>query len=144
MTVSAWGEKTYVVDTSVLLSDPRALLRFAEHEVVLPLVVVSESERTRHDPERGYYARAALRLMEELRVRHGGLSRDLPLNPEGGTLRVELNHVSTDVLLSGIRGTDADSRILAVAAAYAHGQVDLAQLDLQPSTAAGPAGARRP
>lgn len=38
------GERSYVVDTSVLLSDPRALLRFAEHEVILPLVVISELE----------------------------------------------------------------------------------------------------
>ena len=113
------GERTYVLDTSVLLSDPRALLRFAEHEVILPLVVISELEHKRHDPDLGYYARSALRLLDELRTRHGGLSQDLPLNAEGGTLRVELNHISTDVLPFGIRGTDNDSRILAVAKAFA-------------------------
>ena len=36
--------KTYVVDTSVLLSDPWALRKFAEHDVVLPVVVISELE----------------------------------------------------------------------------------------------------
>ncbi len=35
------GRITYVIDTSVLLSDPHALRRFAEHDVVLPLVVVT-------------------------------------------------------------------------------------------------------
>ena len=30
-------KRTYVLDTSVLLSDPRAMTRFAEHDVVLPL-----------------------------------------------------------------------------------------------------------
>ncbi len=113
------GERTYVLDTSVLLSDPRALLRFAEHEVILPLVVISELEHKRHDPDLGYYARSALRLLDELRTRHGGLAQDLPLNAEGGTLRVELNHISTDVLPFGIRGTDNDSRILAVAKSFA-------------------------
>lgn len=113
------GEKTYVLDTSVLLSDPRALLRFAEHEVILPLVVISELEHKRHDPDLGYYARSALRLLDELRTKHGGLAQDLPLNAEGGTLRVELNHISTDVLPFGIRGTDNDSRILAVAKSFA-------------------------
>ena len=34
----------FVIDTSVLLSDPRALLRFAEHEVILPIVVITELE----------------------------------------------------------------------------------------------------
>ena len=63
----ATGLRTYVVDTSVLLSDPRALLHFAEHEVVLPLVVVSELEAKRADPDLGYYARTALRLLDDLR-----------------------------------------------------------------------------
>lgn len=113
------GLRTYVVDTSVLLSDPRALLRFAEHEVILPLVVVSELEAKRADPDLGYFARTALRLLDDLRGSHGALDRAVPVAPEGGTLRVELNHVSTDVLPPGIRGTDEDSRILAVAKAFA-------------------------
>ena len=113
------GRRSYVVDTSVLLSDPRALVRFAEHEVVLPLVVVSELEGKRQDPDLGHAARHALRLLEDLRVRHGSLEDAVPLTAQGGTLRVELNHVSTDVLPFGIRGTDNDSRILAVAKALA-------------------------
>jgi len=113
------GRRSYVVDTSVLLSDPRALVRFAEHEVVLPLVVVSELEGKRQDADLGHAARHALRLLEDLRVRHGSLEDAVPLTAQGGTLRVELNHVSTDVLPFGIRGTDNDSRILAVAKALA-------------------------
>ena len=107
--------EAYVLDTSVLLSDPKAILRFAEHEVIVPLVVITELEKKRHDPELGYFARAALRLLDDLRIEHGGLSAPLPLGASGGTLRVELNHVSVDVLPAGIRGTDNDSRILAVA-----------------------------
>nr|WP_231700906.1 MULTISPECIES: PhoH family protein [unclassified Arthrobacter] len=110
---------TFVLDTSVLLSDPRAILRFAEHEVILPLVVITELERKRQDPELGYFARNALRLLDELRVQHGGLGAPIPLGESGGVLRVELNHVSTDVLPAGIRGSDNDSRILAVAKSLA-------------------------
>ena len=40
--------RTFVLDTSVLLSDPRAILRFAEHQVVLPVVVITELEAKRH------------------------------------------------------------------------------------------------
>ena len=105
----------YVLDTSVLLSDPKAVLRFAEHEVILPLVVITELEKKRNDPELGYFARAALRLLDDLRIEHGGLSEPMALGDSGGTLRVELNHVSVEVLPAGIRGTDNDSRILAVA-----------------------------
>ena len=104
-----------MIDTSVLLSDPRALLRFAEHEVILPIVVITELEGKRHDPELGYFARKALRLLDDLRVEHDGLDRPIPLGHDGGTLMVELNHISAEVLPAGFRGGDNDSRILAVA-----------------------------
>jgi PhoH-like ATPase len=112
----ATGLRTFVLDTSVLLSDPRASLRFAEHAVVLPVVVITELEGKRHHPELGYFARAALRLLDDLRVKHGHLDEPIEINEAGGTLRVELNHSDPDVLPSGFRLGDNDSRILAVAA----------------------------
>ncbi|MEO7943439.1 MAG: PIN domain-containing protein, partial [Marmoricola sp.] len=54
---SATKPRTYVIDTSVLLADPGALKRFEEHEVVLPVVVITELEGKRHHPELGYFAR---------------------------------------------------------------------------------------
>jgi PhoH-like ATPase len=103
-----------VLDTSVLLSDPRAIFRFAEHEVVLPVVVVSELEKKRNDPELGYFARQALRYLDNLRVKHERL--DMPITVgDGGTLRVELNHTSDAALPSGLRLGDNDTRILSVA-----------------------------
>ncbi len=111
---SSTAQRTYVLDTSVLLSDPRALFRFAEHEVVLPVVVVSELEKKRHDPEIGYFARQALRYLDDLRAKHERL--DMPISVgEGGTLRVELNHTSDAALPSGLRLGDNDTRILSVA-----------------------------
>ena len=112
---SAAGVRTYVIDTSVLLSDPRAVFRFAEHRVVLPVVVITELEAKRHDPELGYFARKALRLLDDLRVTHGGLDRPVDL-ADGGCLQVELNHVADTVLPQSFRLRDNDSRILSVAA----------------------------
>ena len=57
-------QRTYVLDTSVLLSDPKAVFRFAEHDVVLPVVVITELESKRNDPEIGYFARQALRNLD--------------------------------------------------------------------------------
>src|SRR5512147_2651293 len=107
--------RTFVLDTSVLLSDPRAMLRFAEHEVVLPVVVVTELEAKRHHPELGYFARQALRLLDDYRVRYGRLDAPIPIGELGGTVRVELNHSDPGVLPTGYRLGDNDSRILAVA-----------------------------
>ena len=110
---------TYVVDTSVLLSDPHALRRFAEHAVVLPLVVVTELEGKRHHPELGFFARTALRTLDELRISHGRLDAAVPINDVGGTVHVELNHTDPTALPEGFRLGDNDSRILAVALNYA-------------------------
>lgn len=112
--------RTYVVDTSVLLSDPRAMLRFAEHTVVLPIVVITELEAKRHHPELGYFARSALRLLDDLRVQHGRLDTPIPINDAGGNLCVELNHTSDASLPQGFRLGDNDTRILAVALNYAN------------------------
>ncbi len=106
--------RTYVLDTSVLLSDPHAIMRFDEHEVVLPAIVISELEGKRTHPELGYFARTALRLLDDLRVEAGRLDEPVPLD-SGGTLRVELNHSDASVLPSGFQLGDNDTRILAVA-----------------------------
>jgi PhoH-like ATPase len=107
--------RTFVLDTSVLLSDPAAFHRFAEHAVVLPLVVVSELEGKRHHPELGWFARRSLRLLDELRIKHGRLDEPLPVNDVGGTLRVELNHADPTGLPHGFRNDTNDARILSVA-----------------------------
>ncbi|WP_231580860.1 MULTISPECIES: PhoH family protein [Leucobacter] len=109
------AERTYVLDTSVLLSDPGALFRFAEHAVVLPVVVITELEKKRHDPEIGFFARRALRLLDGLREQHLRLDFPVPVGDQGGTLRVELNHSDQQTLPSGMRLGDNDTRILAVA-----------------------------
>ena len=109
------AEKTYVLDTSVLLSDPKAIFRFAEHSVVLPVIVITELESKRNDPEIGYFARQALRNLDELRVQHERLDFPIAVGEDGGSLRVELNHSNMTVLPSGLQLGDNDSRILAVA-----------------------------
>ena len=106
--------RTFVLDTSVLLSDPKAMFRFEEHEVVIPIVVINELEKKRHDPEIGYFARVALRHLDDLRQTHQRL--DFPIEVGNkGTLRVELNHSDQAVLPTGFQLGDNDSRILSVA-----------------------------
>lgn len=107
--------RTYVLDTSVLLADPNALLRFEEHDVVIPVVVLLELESKRNHPELGWAARQALRFLEDLRIRHGGLMTAIPVNDLGGTVRVELNHQDPSALPASLTGDTNDHRILAVA-----------------------------
>jgi PhoH-like ATPase len=119
------GTRTYVLDTSVLLADPGALRRFDEHEVVLPVVVITELEGKRHHPELGFFARSALRMLDEIRVQHGRLDEPIPVGDSGGTIRVELNHTDPEALPSGFRLGDNDTRILAVALNLANEGADV-------------------
>ena len=119
------SRRTYVLDTSVLLSDPHALRRFAEHDVVLPIVVITELEGKRHHSELGFFARTVLRQLDDLRIEHGRLDAPVPINDEGGTVRVELNHTDPEVLPAGFRLGDNDSRILAVALNFAAEGLDI-------------------
>ena len=110
------SRKTYVLDTSVLLADPAALGRFAEHEVIIPITVIGELETKRDHPELGYFARAALRTLDDLRVSHGRLDEAIEINNLGGTVKVELNHSDPTTLPAGfLRDGSNDSRILAIA-----------------------------
>ncbi|MEN9710992.1 MAG: hypothetical protein RL441_984 [Actinomycetota bacterium] len=112
---STEGRRIFVIDTSVLLSDPHAMLRFAEHQVVLPVVVLTELEAKRTHPELGYFARTALRMLDDFRIQHGRLDAPIPVGDAGGTIHVELNHTNPESLPAGLRLGDNDTRILAVA-----------------------------
>ena len=116
--------RTYVLDTSVLLSDPKALFRFKEQSVVIPIIVINELEKKRHDPEIGFFARQTLRYLDDMRRQHERL--DFPIEMgERGTLRVELNHIDQSVLPVGFQLGDNDSRILAVAFNLANEGLDV-------------------
>ena len=116
MTASTKGRRTFVLYTSVLLADPGALARFAEHEVVVPIAVIGELETKRDHPELGYFARAALRSLDDIRLKYGRLDQPIQINPEGGTLSVELNHTDLSSMPHGfLRDGTNDSRILAIA-----------------------------
>jgi PhoH-like ATPase len=113
---SSAGRKTYVLDTSVLLADPTAFFRFDEHEIIIPIAVIGELESKRDHPELGYFARSALRQLDDLRISHGRLDKPIQITASGGTLSVELNHSDTSSLPHGfLRDGTNDSRILAVA-----------------------------
>jgi PhoH-like ATPase len=104
---------TYVLDTCVLLADPRALFRFDEHDVVLPLVVIEELDRKKVlMDEVGSNARRTIRLLEEHGASaEGGLSRPVLL-PSGGTLRIEMNGIHSELLPEILDPKTPDHRIL--------------------------------
>jgi PhoH-like ATPase len=105
---------TVVLDTSVLLSAGRtALYSFGENNVVLPLVVVSELEKKRNDPDLGLASRSALRELDILRSK-GELAQGISLGEGYGTIRVETNNTH-GVPAPIAKRTSNDAEIITVA-----------------------------
>ena len=102
--------KLYVLDTNVLLHDPRAIFKFEDNEVVLPIYVIEEIDHFKRDAsELGRNARMLARFIDELRAT-GRLQHGVPM-PSGGTLRVS---TPAEVLAEG-NGRSADHKIMACA-----------------------------
>lgn len=110
-------KKIFVIDTNVLLHDPKAIFAFQEHEVIIPAVVLEEIDsKKRNADEIGRNARYVSRLLDALRE-SGHLHSGVPL-PHGGRLKVELNHRSFLKVQEMFGELSNDNRILAVALNY--------------------------
>ena len=129
-------KKTFVLDTNVLLHNPRSIFVFEENNVVIPLAVIEEidAQKKRQD-EIGRNAREVSRYLDAMRAQ-GALSKGVDLET-GGTLRIEINHRSVEQLppeLDVLDFSKPDNRILAVALNLAHsgkdGHVTLVSKDL--------------
>lgn len=105
-------QKTYVLDTNVLIQAPYALQSFEDNHIVLPIAVLEELDALKNsDGENGANARQAIRYLEAFR-RRGNLIEGVSL-PNGGTLRLEVNCVKIQ-LPEGIPDYKNDNRILKV------------------------------
>ncbi len=107
-------KKIFVLDTNVLLHDPRAIFSFEDNDVIIPIVVIEELDKFKKGiDEIGRNARQVSRILDEYRQK-GKLSQGVRLEG-GGSLRVELNHQSPQSLPNELIATKADNRILATA-----------------------------
>jgi PhoH-like ATPase len=106
--------KVYILDTSVLLHDPRAIYAFQDNEVIIPAVVIEEIDgKKRLQDDLGRNARKISRILDNLR-KQGPLHVGVTLET-GGVLRVELNHKSFVILQEHFYEVNNDNRIIAVA-----------------------------
>ena len=106
--------KIYVLDTNVLLQDPMSIYSFSDNEVVIPAVVLEELDsKKRNLDEVGKNAHYVSRLIDQLCTK-GNLHERVPL-PNGGRLKIELNHRSIQNVQDYFLEKSNDNRILAVA-----------------------------
>ena len=104
--------KVFILDTNVLLHDSKSILAFKDNEVVIPLVVLDELDKIKSgQDEKARNARMVIRTLDSMRGQ-GNLSQGVA-TPDGGTIRVELNH--KDHAPADLDKSRADNRIISVA-----------------------------
>jgi PhoH-like ATPase len=105
--------KHFVLDTNILIHDPRAVLQFEQNEVVIPIFVLEEIDQFKKESsERGRNAREVARMLDAFRAGGARLSEGAPL-PNGGRLRVAAGQRSVPTALR--ESQIADHLILGVA-----------------------------
>jgi PhoH-like ATPase len=106
-------KKNFVLDTNVLLHDPRSIFGFGDNDVIIPIYVIEEIDNFKRDLSTlGRNARQVSRYLDEFRVL-GKLREGVPISAEHGRIRVltaerKLPHSTGD-------GHSTDDKILAVA-----------------------------
>jgi PhoH-like ATPase len=105
-------KKIFVLDTNVLLHDPRALFAFEDNEVVIPIYVIEEIDNFKKDlSELGRNARQIARNLDELRL-EGALSKGVTTS-SGGSVRVAIT--TRQLPPEYFTGSKTDNQILATA-----------------------------
>jgi len=106
-------KKNFILDTNVLLHDPRSIFGFGDNNVVIPIYVIEEIDNFKRDlSSLGRNARQVSRYLDEFRV-SGNLREGVSLGPERGTLRVVIAERKLPPELG--EGHSIDNRILATA-----------------------------
>ncbi|MEB3224228.1 MAG: PhoH family protein [Synechococcus sp.] len=108
-------KKIFVLDTNVLLHDPRAMLSFEDNEVVLPITIIEELDRFKKQVDSiGRNARQVSRTLDAL-SQGKSLVQGIVLD-QGGLLRVALCKPEIlKTLPPELAGNSGDNEILAVA-----------------------------
>jgi len=107
-------KKNFVLDTNVLLHDPRSIFAFDDNNVVVPIYVIEEIDNFKRDlSSLGRNARAVARYLDDFRVQ-GRLREGVPIGQGKGSIRVLFTERQLPPELRNGHST-TDDRILAVA-----------------------------
>jgi len=112
------AKNTYVLDTSVYLTNFHALYEYKNHDIVVPLKVLEEIDKHKNRQDSvGHQARNTIRELDRLREK-GSLSKGVRLGKGKGILRVEGS--STSFLPEDLSPKVPDNMIISTALAERH------------------------
>ncbi len=106
--------KNYILDTNVLIHFPGCIHTFEDNNIIIPIICLEELDNLKKkEGIVGYQAREAIREINNVR-QYGNIHIGVKL-PNGGTLRVELNHMSPVDMPDGVDLDKNDNKILTIA-----------------------------
>jgi PhoH-like ATPase len=106
-------KKNFVLDTNVLLHDPRSIFGFEDNDVVVPIYVIEEIDNFKRDLSTlGRNARQVSRILDEFRTQ-GKLAEGVAIAPDKGKIRVLL--AERKLPHGAGEGRTTDDKILGVA-----------------------------
>lgn len=106
--------KNYILDTNVLIHFPGCLYTFEDNNIIIPIICLEELDNLKKkEGILGYQAREAIREINNVR-QYGNIYNGVNL-PNGGTVRVELNHMNPIDIPDGMDLNKNDNKILTVA-----------------------------
>jgi len=111
-------KKIFVLDTNVLIHNPRAMFTFEDNIVIIPITVIEEVDNFKKGvDEKGRNARQIGRYLDSLREQ--GSLRDGVKTEKGGKIKVVLSRkvsdTATDILI-----TDTNDNLIIGTAMYIH------------------------
>jgi len=107
------AKKTYVLDTSVYLTDASCMRAFKNNDIVIPLKVLEEIDKHKKRQDSvGSQARATIRALDELRTK-GSLSKGVRIEKGLGIIRV--SSYNPLCLPDDLDLEDSDNQIIATA-----------------------------
>ena len=109
------AKKTYVLDTSVCLSDSNCIYQYANNDIILPLKVLEEIDKHKKRQDGvGIHARGIIRTLDELRAK-GSLEKGVRIQKGKGILRVRKTSDALEDFAPDLTPTVPDHVIIAAA-----------------------------
>ena len=108
--------KIFVLDTNIILHDYRAIRKFQDNDIVIPMAVLEELDKFKKGSDAlSFNARGFMRELDRLTGNRMFGREGVPLGKHLGNIKVELNHPFPDSLKDCFQDDIQDHRILATA-----------------------------
>ena len=108
--------KIFVLDTNIILHDYKAMRKFKDNDIVIPIAVIEELDKFKKGNDNlAYNARGFMREMDRITEGVGFGEGGIPIGKGLGKIKIEPNHPFPDEMRDMFKDDIQDHRILSTA-----------------------------